>query len=390
MSSPTNDLAQGGYGDYPLISHHTHPERTQAWEQRYRGKRPCYVCVLGFTATALIPDISAAGNSPVARMKTAVADAEFIYDGASAAPYYPLPPLHAGVSPALITRAIVTGQDLPTYLFNTGLPHPPSVPHIDVNGTTAQCVSSGKALPPPTVHRLFQAGLHWGEALGRRFTGSYLIIGECVVAGTTTAQAVLTALGFHVEGLMGSSHQTCNHGQKKALIQTGLNDQLGCDLSVWDAIAAVGDPMQPFVLGMTIAASHHGGVLLAGGSQMVAIHTMLEQLHQQHPWKPENVIIGTTQWVVKDATSQFLTLARTVPQPPIISSKFSFQSSTYPQLNIFEKGYVKEGVGAGGCLIAGHLYQNWQEPKFLQTMETLLENCLQVSHPNPLNVNQTV
>lgn len=361
-----------------LVTHHTCTNLTQRWQQRHQRQRPCYVCVLGFTETALIPNVSAAGSSPTARMKTALADAEFIYDGPSAAPHYALPPLQAGVSPALLTRAVVAGQGLPIYLFNTGLPHCPSVPHIDVGGAIARCVSSGNALSYEMVQHLFQAGLHWGDVLGRRFADSYLILGECVVAGTTTAQAVLTALGFDVAGLMGSSHATCNHDQKTTLIEAGLHSRGGLSqpLSVWAAIAAVGDPMQPFTLGMTIAASHHSGVLLAGGSQMIAVYAMLQQLHDQYPWNVDNVIIGTTRWIVNDATSHFLTLAHTIPtSPPIISSTFSFEQSSHSQLSVFEKGYVKEGVGAGGCLIAGHLYQRWQQPKLLQTIEALLETC---------------
>ncbi|WP_228015421.1 nicotinate-nucleotide--dimethylbenzimidazole phosphoribosyltransferase family protein [Leptolyngbya ectocarpi] len=208
-----------------------------------------------------------------------------------------------------------------------------------------------------------------------------MVLGECVVAGTTTAQAVLTALGFDVTGLMGSSHPTCNHGQKTGLIKTGLTDWSGTDdqRCVWSAIAAVGDPMQPFVLGMTLAASHHSGVLLAGGSQMIAIYTMLQRLGTQYPWHSDNVVLGTTQWIVNDATSQFLALAHTVPTPPIMSSQFSFKQSRYPQFTIFEQGYVKEGVGAGGCLIAGHLYQHWHQTRTLQAMETLLERCLKTS-----------
>ncbi|MEM7062947.1 MAG: nicotinate mononucleotide-dependent phosphoribosyltransferase CobT [Cyanobacteria bacterium P01_B01_bin.77] len=380
----SNAQQNGSQMQSPLVAHHTNRAITQRWQQRYQGQRPCYVCVLGFTETALVPNISAAGNTPEARMLTAVADAEFIYDGPSAAPDYPLPPLEAGVSPALLARAVIAGQALPVYVFNAGLPHRPSIPHIDLDGAVANCVSSGQALPLTKVKQLFNAGLHWGDILGRRFADSYLLLSECVVAGTTTAQAVLTALGFDVVGLMGSSHPTCNHGQKTVLIKTGLTGLTDClevdgERGVWSAIAAVGDPMQPFILGMALAASHHSGVLLAGGSQMIAVYTMLQRLGTQHPWDSDNVVLGTTRWIVNDATSQFLALARTVPIPPIMSSQFSFRQSRYPQFTIFEQGYIKEGVGAGGCLIAGHLYQHWQQTRTLQAMETLLERCLKTS-----------
>ena len=279
----------------PLIAHHTHCETTQRWLERYRGQRPCYCCVLGFTETALVPNISAAGNSPQARQLTALADAEFIYDGPSTAPHYALPSLVAGVSPALITRAITARLRLPIYLFNAGLPQPPSIPHIDVDGAIARCVSTGQALSLEKVKRLFDAGRQWGETLGRRFAHSYLVVGECVVGGTTTAQATLMALGFDVAGLVGSSHPSCNHDQKTALIETGLRAQPGQINDIWDAIAAVGDPMQPFVLGLTVAASHHSGILLAGGSQMIAVYTMLQQIRRLYPWDLNNVVIGTTR-----------------------------------------------------------------------------------------------
>ncbi|MGD1948487.1 MAG: hypothetical protein ACFB14_02440 [Leptolyngbyaceae cyanobacterium] len=139
--------------------------------------------------------------------------------------------------------------------------------------------------------------------------------------------------------------------------------------------------MQPFVLGMTIAASHHSGVLLAGGSQMIAIYTLLNQLSTQYAWESKNVVIGTTRWIVNDKTSQFLNLAQTVPTPPIISSAFSFEQSRFQQFTLFEKGYVKEGVGAGGCLIAAHMYQHWHQQTILEAMEALLESCLQMLPP---------
>lgn len=358
-----------------LVTAVANTDLAQGWLQRYQGKRPCYLCVLGYTATALEPQISAAGSSPEARRFTALADAEYIYDGPSKTPTYALPPLQAGVSPALITRAITAGQMLPVYLFNAGLPETPSVPHIDLQSRPARCLSTGAAMAPQQVHQLFQAGLSWGERLGRRFGDSYLILGECVVAGTTTAQAVLTALNFDVSGLMGSSHPSCNHQQKADIVARGLTKWSVKSESnpVWQALAAVGDPMQPFVLGLAMAASRHCGVMLAGGSQMVAVYTLMVLLGERYRWHRQNVAIGTTKWIVNDATSQFLSLIERVPTPPVLVSKFSFESSQHRQLRIFERGYVKEGVGAGGCLIAGNLYQRWQQSGMLHAIEKLID-----------------
>lgn len=129
-----------------MIQVYTQVEQAQKWLQRYRGCSPIFACVLGFTATGLIPEISAAGCTPEDRKYTAIADAEFLYNGFQPQPQYKLPPLPAGASPVLISRAVVEALNIPVYLFNAGLPQPPTVPAIDLGGTPAKCLSGGEAL----------------------------------------------------------------------------------------------------------------------------------------------------------------------------------------------------------------------------------------------------
>ncbi|NER84688.1 MAG: TIGR00303 family protein, partial [Leptolyngbya sp. SIO1D8] len=123
-----------------MIRVYTQQAQGQLWLRRYLGHRPRLVCVLGFTETGLIPKISAAGATPADRKITAIADAELLYHGITPSPKYPLPSLIAGVSPALISRAIISAQRIPLHLFNAGLPTPPTVPHIDLHGVPAACV----------------------------------------------------------------------------------------------------------------------------------------------------------------------------------------------------------------------------------------------------------
>jgi NaMN:DMB phosphoribosyltransferase len=56
-----------------MIQAYTQIAQAQRWLQRYRHKRPLYACILGFTETALIPGISAAGAIPESRRYTAIA-----------------------------------------------------------------------------------------------------------------------------------------------------------------------------------------------------------------------------------------------------------------------------------------------------------------------------
>ena len=145
-----------------MIQIHTQLLQARRWLERCRGKLPVFACVLGFTDTCLIPGISAAGKTPEDRQYTAIADAEFLANGVCANPENPLPPLIAGASPVYISRAIVAALDLPLYIFNAGLPSPPTIPHIDLGGMPAACLTTGAALSISVVHSSVSAGMAMG------------------------------------------------------------------------------------------------------------------------------------------------------------------------------------------------------------------------------------
>lgn len=364
---------------YSPVSSVIPPQLGEQWIQHFQGKRPVFACVFGFTKTALIPGISAAGATPSDRQTTALADAEFLYHGSQPHPQYPLPPLDVGISPAFISRAIIREQNIPLHIFNAGLPHVLPAPHVDLGGSVAQCVRSGQALSIEGVEHLFQMGLQWGDRLGQEARDGYVIIGECVVGGTTTALAILTGLGWSAMGKVNSSHPTCNHDQKAAIVNEGLRHLQPCRRSEKsyyhpkDILAAVGDPMQPVVAGMAIAASRHCGVLLAGGTQMLAVYALMKDWTEWETlsWCRRHIAVGTTRWVVNDPTGGAISLAQDV-QAPLLATQFSVQQSQYPQLKIYDEGFVKEGVGAGGCAIAATLYRNWSHKNLIDAIERLL------------------
>jgi uncharacterized protein (TIGR00303 family) len=457
-----------------MIRIYTQIPQGHQWLQQYQGRRPILACILGFTATALIPGISAAGATPEDRQYTAIADAEFLVNGVTPQPQYPLPPLTAGASPVLISRAVVEALELPVYLFNAGLPQPPAVPAIDLGGVPAKCLSTGDALPLGTVKHLFEQGLKWGQKLADVTDGGYVILSECVVGGTTTALSILTGLGIRAAGKVNSSHPTCNHAQKwqivhQGLRRAGLENNLEQDnpksIDPFQLVAAVGDPMQIAAAGMVLAATRSCGVLLAGGTQMLAVYALAQALSQfdasyqaafkqlkttspptpsssslkssyelrrslrlqaeendltrlfesnsisvPQPasdlaapsslsatgmgeedtgkesflpssnlpiaplvWQPERIVVGTTRWVAEDPTGDTVGLARNIGGVPLLATQLSFALSRYPQLQAYEQGYVKEGVGAGGCAIATHLYQGWNTVQLLQSIEALVE-----------------
>ena len=365
-----------------MIRIYTQIQKGKKWLQKYRGRKPIFGCILGFTDTGLIPGISAAGATPQDRQYTCLADVEFLYNGLKPQPQYSLPPLEAGASPVLITKAIIDTLNIPLYLFNAGLTNKPTVPTIDLGGAPARCLTSGLALDLATIQHLLEVGSYWGQKLADEAKDSYIILGECVVGGTTTALAVLLGLGIAAIGKVNSSHPECNHGQKLALVRQGLQVAgLSSPLPVskpLKLIAAVGDPMQIVAAGMGMAASLKVGVMLAGGTQMLAVYALMGALKEKLSllWRPENIVVGTTRWVAEDPSGDTIGLAQEIGSVPLMATQLSFSESCYPQLQAYERGYVKEGIGCGGCAIAANLYKDWNQTQLLKAVEDLFASFI--------------
>ena len=355
------------------------------WLAHHRGQKPSFACILSFTETCLQPKISAAGTTANARRYTALADGEYLYSGCNH--HYPLPPLAAGVSPAVLTRAILTHCNIPSRLFSTGLPYPLAVPHISLPTVLAKDLGTGAAMTIQQAETLFNSGYKQGQQLAKERQASYWIIGESVVGGTTTAQAILTALGYSVAGKMSSSHLQSNHAQKRSLIEQGIRQWQARESSNREATshsavnrpiaiaAALGDPMQLVAAGMTLAISQSTGVLLAGGAQMLAVYALARTIAQTQniPWHSHQIIIGTTRWVIEDSSADTLAIAK-ILNAPYIASQLSFARSPYMQLRAYERGFVKEGTGVGGCAIAAHLYQTATNDQLRHAIEAQLRH----------------
>lgn len=350
--------------------------------------------MFGFTETALLPDISAAGRTPDDRRWTALADAEYLLGGANANPRYPLPPLAAGASPAVISQAVVSGLSLPLYVLDAGLPatipQPQTLPQNRISGSLAgvpaRCLTTASAMSVETVRRLFEAGWAWGDRLAEK--GDYAIVGECVVGGTTTALAVLLGLGIEAEGMVNSSYPHCNHQRKQAVVREGLQrwQAGGGDRSPWGVVMALGDPMQVAVAGLTLALSRRRGVLLAGGTQMLAVYALARAIADWEglTWNPEQVVVGTTRWVAEDPTGATVRLAERIGGVSLLATPLNFTTTRYPQLQAYERGYVKEGVGAGGCAIAATLC-GWTTSQLVREIEATFAELERRSQPSSID-----
>jgi hypothetical protein len=224
------------------------------------------------------------------------------------------------------------------------------------------------------VAGLFALGRRWGERLGKARSPRPLLLAECVPGGTTTAQAVLSGLGLAVEGLVGSSLRDPDLSLKARLVRQGLAAAgLGLastrgegpphDADPLAVVAAVGDPMQPVAAGLVLAAAAQRlPVLLAGGSQMAAVLALALAMApaSQREGLAAQVAIGTTAWVANDPSSNLGVLLQTLERhwgvtPLGLVADLRFHAPLHPALLDYERGFVKEGVGAGGLALAWQL-----------------------------------
>jgi uncharacterized protein (TIGR00303 family) len=333
--------------------------------------------LLAATETAAVPGISAAGASPAARLTTAAADAELLLLGPAASLPPALPPLPAGVSPALIAQVVVAGLGLQPLVVDLGCAVAPAVPHLRLpppaGGGPARCLSSGRAMERPRVEALLAQGRRWGQAAARSSLAGGcrpLLLAECVPGGTTTAQAVLTGLGLEAGGIVSGSLHRPAHALKADLVARGLaaagtslKAGWGRDPDPVAVLACLGDPMQPLAAGLLLAAAETGQpVLLAGGSQMAAVLALALALApaQRRAAIAAQVAVGTTAWVADEATSDLAQLLARIGAHWGVellgfAADLHFGPDCHPALRDYERGFVKEGVGAGGLALLWQL-----------------------------------
>ncbi len=342
-------------------------ERVQRWHENITNT--AFFLILAGSETAEIEGISSAGSTPVARRYTAVADAELLLRGPKYPTRCPLPPLPAGVSPALISYVASSFLKIKPTVISAGLLQSPAFPHICLESAEtgpARCLSSGKAMDISRVKLLFDGGFKIGKKLRKS-----LLITECVPGGTTTAFAVLSGLGIHVNGLISGSHRNPPSELKLKLVNQGLKAaKLEKSPSSFDLMAAVGDPFQPIAVGLLMGARESGqDILLGGGCQMLAVLALaLNEIKPEarSEFVEKKILIGTTSWLVDESLSSskkrnsFIHLMNHVAKHFKVNilglaSGYRFKDSNQKVLRDYEIGYVKEGVGAGALSLLAQI-----------------------------------
>ena len=339
-----------------------------AWRCHWSRCRP--LLLLAATATAELAGISAAGATAASRRLTAAADTELLLLGPGAQRPHALPPLPAGVSPALIGHGVLRQLGLlpRTLVVDLGCAVAPATAHLRLPppeaAGPAACLSSGAAMGRQRVLALLERGRRWGRQWPKN---EPLLLAECVPGGTSTALAVLLGLGLAAEGLVSGSLRQPAHGLKSRLARQGLAaaclEIVASGVDPLAVLAAVGDPMQALAAGLTWEASARGvPVLLAGGSQMAAVLAIAMALApaEQRQLLASQAVVATTAWLAEEPHSDLAELLALISQRWGVQAQLAVASLRFDRcrsqaLRDYELGYVKEGVGAGGFALLWEL-----------------------------------
>jgi uncharacterized protein (TIGR00303 family) len=322
--------------------------KAEGFLDEIRAKKPLFILTIATTETGKIAGISAAGKYPEFTDYTPPADAELLLLGKCKC-INGVPVTPDGIpTPALITMSALRLADVPVLVCSGGLRVKPQIPFLDLGGNSGRDIRTGNAVD--NVAEIIARATIAGEQIAK--VADYLVIGESIPGGTTTALGILSALGVHAEGKVSSSMPENPHDLKSETVRTGLaaaGESFGSLANnPIRAISCVGDPMMPAFAGLVIGAASQVPVLMAGGTQMTAVLGIINAL------KPDvlcNVAIGTTRWVVDDRSSDISGIVREIADVPVLAADLDFGSSSFGGLKAYEMGIVKEGVGAGGAAI---------------------------------------
>ncbi len=361
------------------------------------AQRIDFILALAGSEVSDVEGVSAAGSTPELRRQTPAIDADILLSHLTNEQKLPVSP-NGIASPVVLTRAALSLIPHLTTIVDCGSFSSPQIEHIKAGAEPGKSITSGAALSLDLVNRLYEAGGKLADVLARNETEranqneqeAPVVLAECVPGGTTTAQAIFMALGLEAENLLSSSVPTCNHEQKIALAKAGikaaaqrLNIEKDSLTSYFKAnplavIAAVGDPMQAFAVGFVSQRNSHAGnnntsnnniTILGGGSQMLAVYALANQLASNQAQQLNNIMVATTKWVAQDKFAQTAKLARLV-DAPFVASHFALTESGHAGLRAYEEGHVKEGVGAGATILLANLLARIDEPTILQTIDS--------------------
>ena len=330
--------------DKLVISNHGNIESAKEFINSLEKSQFSFCLVISYTETSEIPGITIAGADKEFLKFTSPADAEFLRHGhCKCIDTIPMSP-DGKPTPALLTKVALDSA---------------KIPHFDSQLEFGKNISESKALSPEKVSE----AVEFGKIIGRSISqpNQCLIIGESIPGGTTTALAVLKGFGINTSV---SSSMPKNPIEIKNQTVSNALKRLKSDDPI-NVISELGDPMIPVVAGILSESSKTTRVILAGGTQMTAVLAFAKRIG----YNKQNTAIGCTSYILDDGDAKFLETVKQIDDIPVISVNPLLSESKFAGLRSYSEGFVKEGAGAGGCMIASLLKSRMTSEKLLELIE---------------------
>ena len=316
---------------------------------RIWGKRGVFTCTVASTMTSSIPGVSDAGDTPELTLYTGAADAELLVNGKTTCiKGVPINP--GGIpTPATLTKAALDLSGMQFFIVDGGCYVDPDIPCFYLGGKCGEKITTAHALK--NVRTIYERGYRLGEQLAK--DNAFVIISESCAGGTTTALAVMTAMGVLKENLVSSSSPKNPKELKSRLVKEAL-ETAGIEPGDYakdplKAMECFGDPMMPANVGILCGAAKHVPVIVGGGTQMAAVMSAAVVLH---PEIVGNFMQGTTRWLMEDPNSSMKKIMDNISDRiPILYVNVDYSDSPYEGLQAYEWGYIKEGTGCGGASV---------------------------------------
>jgi len=321
-----------------------------------RGKKGTFLLSLSNTATAEFPGITQAGIPGLIHL-TPTLDAEFLCTG-EVRSLENIATTPKGVpTPGLITRAVHLLRPFSDLgLLDLGLAVKPALKYFplhDFGIIPSSSIAQGADIP---AMELFEKGIQFGQEYA--ITGDYVILGESVPGGTTTALATALALGYDAKEKFSSSFKNAPSDMKRAVVEQALQNCEGVE-DLFERLSRVSDNMLIFNAGFVLGLQGRNiKTILAGGTQMAALLLLINSIVNlmEGAISGDDLALCTTKWVYEDPNSDIEGLLGMLDFPiSAYYADFDFSLSDHPALKLYDEGEAKEGVGAGGALIYGLL-----------------------------------
>ena len=338
---------------------HGNIDQANNFIETMKSGRFLFSFVISYTETCEIPGITFAGADMNSIQFTPPADAEYLHYGyCKTIDKIPMTP-DGKPTPGLLTKTALESSSIPHLTINAGSKILPQLPFIESGLSFGKNISLNDAMTDSQVTH----AVDYGRIVGRSLASlsDCLIIGESIPGGTTTALAVLRGLGFDAKV---SSSIPNNPVELKNQIVDSALERIDSD-HPYSIVAKVGDPMIPFVAGMLSSASGVSKIMLAGGTQMLAVLAFASKIG----FNEENTVIGTTSYITNDESANFTSLVEKIANIPAISVNPGLENSRYSGLKAFSEGFAKEGVGAGGSIISSMIKTGNDSSTYLDLAE---------------------